>query len=25
VQHKSGDYFYGGIAPHWYVFERNDK
>jgi DNA-binding transcriptional MerR regulator len=22
VQHKSGDYFYGGKAPHWYVFER---
>ena len=25
VQHKSGDYFYGGIAPKWYVFERNDN
>ena len=24
VQHKSGDYFYGGITPHWYVFERKD-
>lgn len=23
VQHKSGDYFYGGLTPHWYVFERN--
>lgn len=22
VQHKSGDYFYGGKIPHWYVFER---
>lgn len=22
VQHKSGDYFYGGLTPHWYVFER---
>lgn len=22
VQHKSGDYFYGGMEPHWYVFER---
>lgn len=22
VQHKSGDYFYGGMTPHWYVFER---
>ena len=22
VQHKSGDYFYGGVTPHWYVFER---
>jgi len=22
VQHKSGDYFYGGFTPHWYVFER---
>ena len=22
VQHKSGDYFYGGMMPHWYVFER---
>lgn len=25
VQHKSGDYFYGGMIPHWYVFERKDK
>ncbi len=25
VQHKSGDYFYGGKTPHWYVFERKDK
>lgn len=25
VQHKSGDYFYGGRKPYWYVFERNDK
>lgn len=24
VQHKSGDYFYGGMTPHWYVFERKD-
>lgn len=24
VQHKSGDYFYGGKTPHWYVFERKD-
>ena len=24
VQHKSGDYFYGGISPHWYVFERKN-
>ncbi len=24
VQHKSGDYFYGGLMPHWYVFERKD-
>ena len=22
VQHKSGDYFYGGMTPWWYVFER---
>ncbi|MBQ9151979.1 MAG: MerR family transcriptional regulator [Clostridia bacterium] len=22
VQHKSGDYYYGGQAPHWYVFRR---
>lgn len=22
VQHKSGDYVYGGMEPHWYVFER---
>lgn len=25
VQHKSGDYFYGGKVPHWYVFKRKDK
>lgn len=25
VQHKSGDYFYGGLTPHWYVFERKHK
>lgn len=25
VQHKSGDYFYGGITPHWYVFKRKDN
>ncbi len=25
VQHKSGDYFYGGMPPHWYVFERKDN
>ena len=24
VQHKSGDYFYGGQEPHWYVFERKE-
>lgn len=22
VQHKSGDYFYGGLTPHLYVFKR---
>ncbi len=22
VQHKSGDYFYGGAEPQWYVFKR---
>ena len=22
VQHKSGDYFYGGCMPQWYVFRR---
>lgn len=22
VQHKSGDYTYGGLTPYWYVFER---
>ncbi len=22
VQHKSGDYYYGGKAPQWYVFRR---
>lgn len=25
VQHKSGDYIYGGIKPYWYVFKRKDK
>ncbi len=25
VQHKSGDYFYGGMTPHWYVFNRKDN
>ncbi|MBE6577499.1 MAG: MerR family transcriptional regulator [Ruminococcaceae bacterium] len=25
VQHKSGDYFYGGMMPHWYVFKRKEK
>ena len=25
VQHKSGDYFYGGIAPWWYVFVRGNR
>lgn len=25
VQHKSGDYFYGGLTPHWYVFVRKDN
>ncbi|MBQ8408706.1 MAG: MerR family transcriptional regulator [Clostridia bacterium] len=25
VQHKSGDYFYGGMTPHWYVFERKES
>lgn len=25
VQHKSGDYFYGGMIPHYYVFERKDN
>lgn len=25
VQHKSGDYSYGGIEPYWYVFERKDN
>ena len=24
VQHKSGDYYYGGMEPYWYVFERKD-
>ena len=24
VQHKSGDYFYGGRKPHLYVFEREE-
>ncbi len=25
VQHKSGDYSYGGMEPYWYVFERKDE
>lgn len=25
LQHKSGDYFYGGMTPYWYVFERKDN
>ena len=25
VQHKSGDYFYGGMTPNFYVFERNNE
>ena len=25
IQHKSGDYFYGGMTPHWYVFKRKDN
>lgn len=25
VQHKSGDYYYGGMMPCWYVFERKDN
>ncbi len=24
VQHKSGDYIYGGLTPSWYVFRRAD-
>ena len=24
VQHKSGDYFYGGAEPHLYVFKRKE-
>lgn len=24
VQHKSGDYSYGGLKPHWYVFIRKE-
>ncbi len=24
VQHKSGDYFYGGAEPQWYVFKRKE-
>ena len=24
VQHKSGDYAFGGYEPYWYVFERKD-
>ena len=24
VQHKSGDYSYGGMTPYWYVFERKN-
>ena len=22
VEHKSGDYYYGGMTPHWYVFYK---
>ncbi len=25
VQHKSGDYFYGGYEPKWYVFQRKEN
>ena len=25
VQHKSGDYIYGGMEPYWYVFERKGE
>ena len=25
VQHKSGDYYYGGMTPYWYVFVREVK
>ena len=25
VQHKSGDYSYGGMTPYWYVFKRKEK
>lgn len=25
VEHKSGDYAFGGIEPYWYVFERKDE
>ena len=25
VQHKSGDYTYGGRTPYWYVFERKEN
>ena len=25
IQHKSGDYFYGGMTPNWYVFKRNNN
>ncbi len=24
VQHKSGDYYYGGAEPQWYVFKRTE-
>ena len=24
VEHKSGDYAFGGMEPYWYVFERKD-
>ena len=24
VQHKSGDYSYGGKKPHWYVYKREN-
>ena len=24
IQHKSGDYYYGGMKPHYYVFKRKE-